>query len=1218
MTTAERVKAMTDSAKFETLAGAVIRQLYPEMKHMIIGGINASGETIKGPLDAFLKVADNRYVYIEYTMDDTDLEGKWLFDDSVPTRKGTPPKKPKGDLLKAVENFKSIKSAHPQAELTVYLVTNQNVSAALWTKVELKASDLGVDVKQVELSNISNFLDGEPIGQYLREEFFGIEARMISWKIIQKIAVSNLSRYKAENFLDDVQVKREQAETIKGQFFLKPVAVDFIVAESGMGKTSLCYDLMSTVPEDQLAFHIQPQFIESAPGILDALMMQLLQYNPVIHQSADMLAKALENKQVLLILDDVNRSSNVPQLLSRLLSFVKEESHATKKEKEKEKYHIQIVCPLWTRHFQGLQGKGQDKVVYGKHFISHFSEAEALVYTRIRMAGVELGLSDLEQKNIAANLNNDPLLMALFFQGSARDKYSIGIGINQAIEMFINDQLSTLENKRGVPIASQQRAITMLASAMLMERQFNPDLQFVEKHLSSTEMGDAIQVGAEKQFFSFDEKGFIHFRHDRVRNFILSNALSVIINESDPSQIGILSDPYYAELIGQAIALKEIDVRKLEYFIKKLPVAVYTSLLFLEQKSAYYQRVFQLLRSWNANHQNGGSITELERYEIARILLTHSLKGASDLSTVVKDQQDLSLIKFRNGDINGALGYFEVMSSMEPYIGYDVRAEIFTHVNHLHRQHVEEQLMTLLRSATLNELTIISAYLLVGYFKFEHLLYEVYQVWVAVQAKQLKHFSFIFWAALNSFTLKTTNILTDLIGQWDGLPKGSGFNGSNKPERDAVLANVAHHKFTFSEEQLDILIGLTVPAEQEIVSRLLGEYDHPKAIGYVIERLAHKRDLAGKGGAFRDDRWKFSKAKKRLSSSCQDFLVDHWRNKKHSDSERIIAFKFWNDNNLGAAKLDLLKAIAIDDLLYPQAIYDRMQAGDQSISEEIRTLIPNKPFLIWYLDQIWNEENKIFLIDYLNSVDDEQIEKEEIGYLLRELLSNISEVDAREILDITWDRFIKHPVIFETALYIGDENMLKKAEEYFLTVGNKNAFLEHITSVFKLHDKTEIISYKQFEALEPYLEFMQDVTRWFFASALRRSGMGDLAIKVVYPVLSDEKKKDFAPTNDDLVSELRDIAKDHNWHMKLDHNWIDRLPERGVSYDRLIEVLIEFCDVEHSLFGLLALGRCLEKRGRRADISLLDFYEVKPRTVLTEPEDIINEYRYSIRRTTLL
>ncbi|WP_428330306.1 hypothetical protein [Mucilaginibacter sp.] len=1217
MTTAERVKAMTDSAKFETLAGAVIRQLYPEMKHMIIGGINASGETVKGPLDAFLKVADNRYVFIEYTMDDTDLEGKWLFDDSVPTRKGTPPKKPKGDLLKAVENFNTINSTYPEAELTVYLVTNQSVSAALWTKVELKAADLDVGVKQVELSVISNFLDGEPIGQYLREEFFGIEARMISWEIIQKIAVSDLSRYKADNFLDDVQVKREQAEAIRGQFFLKLVAVDFIVAESGMGKTSLCYDLMSTVGDDQLAFHIQPQFIESAPGILDALMSHLLQYNSVIHQSVDMLSKALENKQVLLIVDDVNRSANVPQLLSRLLSFVKEESRATKKEKEKEKYHIQIICPLWTRHFQNLQGKGQDKVVYGKHFIGHFSDAEALDYTRMKMVGVALSLSDLEQKNIAANLNNDPLLMALFFQGPTRDKYAIGIGINQAIEIFFNDQLSTLENKKGVPIAIQQRAITKLASAMLVERQFNPDLQFIEKHLSSTELGDALQIGAEKQLFSFDEKGFIYFRHDRVRDFILSNALSVIITESDPSHIEILSDPYYAELIGQAIALHEADVPKLEHFIKKLPVAVYTSLLFLDQESAYYQRVFQLLRNWNTNG-NSGSITELERYEIARILLTHSLKGASDLCTVVKDQQDFSLIKFRSGDINGALGYFKVMFSMEPYIGYDVRKQIFDHVNHQHRQNIENQLANLLGSTALNELTVISGYLLVGYFKFENLLVKAYQIWVTVQARQLEYFSFMFWAALNSFTLKTTNILTDLIGKWDGLPKGLGFSGSNKPERDAVLANVGNHKWSFSEDQLDILISLTTPAEQQIVNQLLGEYDHPKAIGYIVGRLAHKRDLAGKRGAFQDDRWKFSKAKRRLSSSSQHFLVDRWRNKTHSDSERIIAFKYWNDNNPGASKLNLLKAIAIDDLLYPQAIYDRMHAGDQSISAEIRTLILNKPFLIWYLDQIWNEENKKFLLDYLNSVDVERIEKEEIGYLLRELLANISGEDARELLNATWNKFINHPVIFETALYIGDEEMLKKADQYLLTVSNKEAFFEHITSVFKLHEKTETISYKRFQALEPYLAFMKDNTRWFLAQGLRRSGMEDLAIKVVYPVLSDEKKKDFAPTNDDLVSELQDIAKDHNWHMTLDHNWIDKLPERGVSDDRLIEVLIEFCDVEHSLFGLLALGRCLEKRGKRADVPLLDLYEVKPRTILTEPEDIINEYRYSIKRTTLL
>lgn len=261
MTTAERLKSITDRSLFERLAGRVLALKEPELANLVATGINEKGETRKSPVDAFNKISEGKYVYVEYTTDDSDLERKWLFDSkkAIPrkVKRTNAPKYSDGDLLKASEAFLAIRSTNANASLSVYLVTNQWIDKAISDKVDIKAQELGVTVKMFPGQVLSDFLDTNPTGQYLRKEFLGVEAELPSLPLLKEIAAKNLSQFKAEIYIEKATVKRPNESDLELMVNSSISSLNLLVAESGMGKSTTCVRLMESYGEENLALRIR-------------------------------------------------------------------------------------------------------------------------------------------------------------------------------------------------------------------------------------------------------------------------------------------------------------------------------------------------------------------------------------------------------------------------------------------------------------------------------------------------------------------------------------------------------------------------------------------------------------------------------------------------------------------------------------------------------------------------------------------------------------------------------------------------------------------------------------------------------------------------------------------------------------------------------------------------------------------------------------------------
>jgi hypothetical protein len=66
-------------------------------------------------------------------------------------------------------------SDEPKAKFIVYLCTNRRLGHDLMHEVYLKSDEFGIEVCFLEQSQLSDFLDTKPEGQWLRQQYLGID-----------------------------------------------------------------------------------------------------------------------------------------------------------------------------------------------------------------------------------------------------------------------------------------------------------------------------------------------------------------------------------------------------------------------------------------------------------------------------------------------------------------------------------------------------------------------------------------------------------------------------------------------------------------------------------------------------------------------------------------------------------------------------------------------------------------------------------------------------------------------------------------------------------------------------------------------------------------------------------------------------------------------------------------------------------------------------------
>src|SRR5271166_557721 len=172
--TAKALAEMTDAGKFEILATAALRELHPSCKTLAHFGVNQAGKTIPNSIDGFCKVPGSnppQYVMTAFTTcASAELKRKWFLDPALGSKTTLRTKQTQGDLIKDGKEATGIQKGEPTAKFIVYLCTNQRIDHELMQEGYRIGGELGLEVCFLEQSQLRDFLDTKPEGQWLRQQ----------------------------------------------------------------------------------------------------------------------------------------------------------------------------------------------------------------------------------------------------------------------------------------------------------------------------------------------------------------------------------------------------------------------------------------------------------------------------------------------------------------------------------------------------------------------------------------------------------------------------------------------------------------------------------------------------------------------------------------------------------------------------------------------------------------------------------------------------------------------------------------------------------------------------------------------------------------------------------------------------------------------------------------------------------------------------------------
>ena len=156
------------------------------------------------------------------------------------------------------------------------------------------------------------------------------------------------------------------------------------------------------------------------------------------------LALASERTPLLMVVEDINKSTQPSLLIERLASWSKQQNE------HDSTTSWQILCPVWRRILIALGDESSRRINRFVLEASSFTteEGTAAVQRRCEHAGIPI--TRLNAEALAAALGHDPLLIALHDPAAT-------LGSDHVVKTFIENSLGRLSESRGEFTAGEYR-----------------------------------------------------------------------------------------------------------------------------------------------------------------------------------------------------------------------------------------------------------------------------------------------------------------------------------------------------------------------------------------------------------------------------------------------------------------------------------------------------------------------------------------------------------------------------------------------------------------------------------------------------------------------------------------------------------------------------------------------------------------------------------------
>ena len=1239
MNTAEALEAITDRGRFELLVTSVLRKENKDYAYILQTGVNAAGEPVKSPVDGFCQVPGSTPPHFLIIQDTTTerrgLKRKWLYDHADAPNATSASTSDDGDLVKAGRLTQEITKEFPNAKFTVILATNQYLDLVLLKKVHKKAEKLNMICDIWDQSRLADFLDNTPEGHWLRRQYLDIEAEMLSESLLRSLCEQSLAYYEKEFFTNpDSCVSREVDEKIEEGPRSNRYAIQFLIGESGFGKSTAAYRaLQKHLASGGYGLWAPAELIKDCMSLENAIDRVLRALYPYLLPDAGKTALQLipEGLRFLIVVDDINRARAPTKLVRKLLTWSKPQQSDTPDSQPSFSSYL-VVCPVRPQVW-GLTGHDFSKKSWVHTvFIELMTSAEGVLAVQSATSQAGIALTNTEANALATKMGNDPFLIGSFSSLlPSTNQCDLNMLTEDVIEEFIT---SSVEKAAFAPNSSYLsteycKALSTLSAHMLQKRRLHPFLNEIESWLEEEDT-DTLKALRElirhgKLCRLTDQDQFV-FRHDRIQEVLLVASMTTVLAESAWDN-DILEEPFYAEIIGQSLVRSPQNQEFLKEMRNRLPLALVEAIRYFGTPiSGYHRTIIEEVKDWAKNSVATGSVPDSVLDAVCWSLVETDSPAVLEITERFPQYPLVFLARLRNGCAASGARYCVGRHGLAPSITDNLRDQVLEQAKRHHREKLLRELKQLLKSPVNTDEEREGALALAGFLGFTDLQDGIATCWELVTDKT-RVLPEAIWAATQCCSAGPNKLLDPLMAYWAGLSdeEDSGMSPKGWIAENlhfALARDICDEVINYFIEQCNVHESLRWP-----ITCMCDRIDAPDAIEFIVRSAADiERGIAGTDKfslwttTLADNWGGFRSGGRRLSQPSLDRLRALWEDLNNDEFVKRQAFRLWL-TGVEWEQIDILRAIPTNSPLFRSVLWKRAQLGDYGVVPDLLPILSTETPWFRVAQHVWCDKIMAAVQYHLEAFQDNIPADFSGGWLnahyeLSSLLMMIPVKDAETLLDKYWGHLGYSPLFIQTALYVGTPKCLELAASSISQCPRDVDILKHIHHQFGFMDyeREKYLTIQHLDNLLPYLDRLGEHELWQLAEVCQRLGIPEWSKQHIFDRLSEKYRKQYHPSDDDLLQDLDDFAADSHGVWRVMY-WLEEFDKRHDSRSRVLSIVDRWLASHSTVEGLKIATACVQAIGTRRDLSILDKYAIEgPRDKVA---NIKESTRFFVHRRSL-
>lgn len=1187
---------LTDEGLFEKLATAILREAEANYAALVHTGTNADGKTMKSPVDGVCFKTDGAAPHL-YLMHHTiasraALRKKWLHDPAaaIPRRNARPSAAPPGDVPKAIDLIRKERGRVDMLPSTIILTTNQEPD--LDTILDTKAVGLaaGVNIDIWTRSRLAHFLDNTAKGHWLRRTYLAIDAENLSRDLLLELSETSIKRH-APRDRAAAWIERTLDQGIAATP-LQPIT--FIVARSGFGKSVATFKwLADHVAREGAGLVIPHEAIANAATISDALDTTLRQLHPSLKSGAgaDALALSSIDQPLCLIVEDINRSGHAAQLAERIERWSRDTDKATMP-----KLPFRLLCPIWPEILTAMGDEARRAISKIALFSTSFTPTEGRDAVCKRAAIMGLAVSKMTGEAISNDLGHDPLLIALHNPSVVADPARV-------ISQFIEDGIARVAvQTRDYTSADYRQALDHLAFGILTYRMLTPAWDDVRhwSHICAEDLrclSHLIHDGTLLHQNAHERRQPIAFRHDRVRDGLLIDICNDLASQGILDR-EILSEPFFAEIIGGVVARQEIPLALISDIRSQNPLSLFQALRLLPVGTDHYLATLGAIEGWLSDNAIHRESHQCLRWEALAILAQTEGPDVTRLVALFRSQGSaVWQARFRNGDVSAGI---EMCYNIEPGVGAPWRDTQIEHAKLKFGMRLVKKLEELLRNPDLNEKTRQGVLRLTGHVADSKLADALLACWHSDTNREQILADYL-WACAECCSSEPERYLEPICTAWANLPIIEDASGSS-PRYDLAANQVrwAFRKWVPNQAIRYFVRRGQADDLRDAIVNMLHEIDEPDAVMFVVQQVAEalRRNASKDSFSPFAHQLPFAWTRRQeedgtgMSNESRDPLRILWMAPDTDKYLRRVAFDVWAATHRPDDISHLTAVSCLPDLAN-KILHQRILRSDQTaLPALLEKLAENENVGFWWLaaKHLWSDQ----LLPSLElALSDCATRMEPIWGTRTGNDSALSDMIARLPIQIGellllkyWPQLKFNPKFVQIAIYLATPRLREIVRIAVADCSDQKLLLHQIGHNIGLHmrDHPGVTRPAQIESLGPYLGHMLEYQIRELWDLCNSRGWFAIRDAILVPYMTTYFSVPFQDEWSNFA-QLDTMTEPHaNSAM---HHWLESFSKTGASTSAILELIGKWLSQRNTLAALKLTRDALILIGRRSDLSIL-------------------------------